>query len=108
MDFGIGGGIDFYFEYFVKGVIMFDILELLEYFRGKILEFFLKDYEYFFYFNYRYIRFCIYMYLWWKEIFFFRKGYFGYYYVFLFWNSLWKSYCEVCEERRLVYVGIYV
>lgn len=29
---------------------MFDILELLEYFRGKILEFFLKDYEYFFYF----------------------------------------------------------
>lgn len=50
LDFGIGGGIDFYFEYFVKGVIMFDILELLEYFRGKILEFFLKDYEYFFYF----------------------------------------------------------
>lgn len=46
LDSGIGGGIDSYFEYLVKGAIMFDIPELLEHFRGKIPEFFLKDHEY--------------------------------------------------------------
>lgn len=34
LDSGIGGGIDSYFEYLVKGSIMFDIPELLEHFRG--------------------------------------------------------------------------
>jgi mannosidase alpha-like ER degradation enhancer 2 len=34
-DSGIGGGVDSYFEYLVKGAVMFDIPELLEMFRGK-------------------------------------------------------------------------
>lgn len=108
LDSGIGGGIDSYFEYLVKGAIMFDIPELLEHFRGKIPEFFLKDHEYSFHLNYRYTRLCTYMYLWWKEIFPLRKGYLGHHYVLLSWNSLWKSHCEACEERRLVYVGTHV
>ncbi|XP_061181375.1 ER degradation-enhancing alpha-mannosidase-like protein 2 [Saccostrea echinata] len=33
LDSGIGGGIDSYFEYLVKGAIMFDIPEFLEHFR---------------------------------------------------------------------------
>lgn len=35
LDSGIGGGVDSYFEYLVKGAIMFDNSELLEMFRGK-------------------------------------------------------------------------
>lgn len=34
LDFGIGGGIDSYFEYLVKGGIMFNIPELLDNFHG--------------------------------------------------------------------------
>ena len=34
VDFGIGGGIDSYFEYLVKGGIMFNIPELIEMFHG--------------------------------------------------------------------------
>lgn len=37
-----------------------------------------------------------------------KKGYLCHLYVLLYWNSLWKSHCEACEERRLVYVGTHV
>lgn len=71
LDSGIGGGIDSYFEYLVKGAIMFDIPELLEHFRGKITEFFRKCHEFLFHLNYT--RLCTY--IWWKEIFPLRKGF---------------------------------
>lgn len=35
LDSGIGGGIDSYFEYLIKGAIMFNIPELLHMFRGR-------------------------------------------------------------------------
>jgi len=34
VDFGIGGGVDSYFEYLVKGGIMFNIPELIDMFHG--------------------------------------------------------------------------
>ena len=39
LDSGIGGGVDSYFEYLVKGSFMFNNPELLEMFRGKSLFF---------------------------------------------------------------------
>ena len=35
LDSGVGGGIDSYFEYLVKGSVMFQIPELLQMYRGK-------------------------------------------------------------------------
>ncbi|KAK3103051.1 hypothetical protein FSP39_016082 [Pinctada imbricata] len=37
LDSGIGGGIDSYFEYLVKGAIMFDIPEMLEHFKEYVV-----------------------------------------------------------------------
>ena len=39
LDSGIGGGMDSYFEYLVKGSFMLNIPELLEMFRGNALIF---------------------------------------------------------------------
>ena len=36
LDSGIGGGVDSYFEYLVKGAVMFNVPEFLHMFRGEI------------------------------------------------------------------------
>lgn len=43
-----------------------------------------------------------------KNYFLYEKASCCHLYVLLYWNSLWKSHCEACEERRLVYVGTHV
>lgn len=107
LDSGIGGGIDSYFEYLVKGAIMFDIPELLEHFRGKIPEFFLKDHEYSFHLFTTGTQDFVLIYGE-KKYFLIEKATWVIFMYFLYWNSLWKSHCEACEERRLVYVGTHV